>query len=150
MNRPTQEDGRVHGVIVGCQREDGRWLLIRRSENVAAPLKVCFPGGAVETGEDRDSAALREMREEVGLTVKLIGQVWRHDFSDKALTLFGYLANLNGEPSSSPGSQNTPQPCAHEVAEIMWLTADQAGSHPDAMPMTDRFVQALEMAASTG
>ncbi len=111
--------------------------MIRRSKNVAAPLKVCFPGGAVETGEDRDAAALREMHEEVGLTVELIAQVWRHDFTDRALTLYGYLAKLNDQ---------APRPCAHEVAEIMWLTTQEAGTHPDAMPMTDRFVAALEQA----
>lgn len=113
--------------------------MIRRSENVAAPLKVCFPGGAIETGEHRDAAAIREMREEVGLTVELVAQVWQHDFTDRNLTLFGYLAKFNGD---------TPKPCVHEVAEILWLTSDQARTHPDAMPMTDRFVQALAAAAS--
>lgn len=115
--------------------------MIRRSKNVAAPLKVCFPGGAIEAGEGRDAAALREMREEVGLAVELVGQVWRHDFTDRALTLFGYLAKLNSED---------PRPCAHEVAEIMWLTGEEAGGHRDAMPMTDRFVAALEEAVSKG
>lgn len=139
MSRPTQTDGRVHGVIVGCRRDDGRWLLIRRSEHVVAPLKVCFPGGAVEVGEARDAAALREMREELGVAVELVGQVWRHDFDDRNLTLFGYLAKLNG---------NTPQPDPNEVDQVLWLTAKQASSHPDAMPRTDRFVDALEAAIS--
>jgi len=137
MNRPTQEDGRVHGVIVGCQRDDGRWLLIRRGEHVAAPLKVCFPGGAVEPGESRDAAAEREIREEVGLAIELVGRVWRHDFTDRNLTLFGYLAKLLSEEV---------KPDPNEVSEVLWLTGDEAGSHPDAMPMTDRFVAALQEA----
>ncbi len=137
MNRPTQEDGRVHGVIVGCQRDDGRWLLIRRGEQVAAPLKVCFPGGAVEPGETQADAAVREIREEVGLGIELVDQVWRHDFTDRNLTLFGYLARLLG---------GDVKPDPHEVSEILWLTSDEASSHPDAMPMTDQFVAALQEA----
>jgi hypothetical protein len=31
MTRYYQPDGHLHGVIVACQREDGRWLLIRRA-----------------------------------------------------------------------------------------------------------------------
>lgn len=141
MQRPKQTDGRVHGVIVGCRDAEGRWLLIRRSEKVAAPLKVCFPGGAVESGEDRDAAAVREMREEVGIGVDLIGQVWRHDFEDRELTLWGYLGSLNG---------GVVRPDPHEVSEVLWLTAEEVCKHPDTMPMTDVFVGVLEAAVSGG
>lgn len=141
MNRPTQEDGLVHGVIVGVRNDAGLWLMIRRSKNVAAPLKVCFPGGAVESGEDRDAAAVREVREELGLEVELIKQVWQHTFTDRNLTLHGYLAK-------QLGGKLTPD--LHEVAEVLELTTEQASSHPDAMPMTDRFVAALEAMARSG
>jgi len=134
MNRPTQTDGRVHGVIVGCRRDDGRWLLIRRSEHVVAPLKVCFPGGAVEVGEDVRAAAKREMREEVGAEVELVEQVWRHDFDDRNLTLRGFRGRLlTAELTIDP----------HEVAEVLWLTAQEARSHPDALEKTGAFVEAL-------
>lgn len=135
MQRPKQTDGRVHGVIVGCRDGRGRWLLIRRGADVAAPLKVCFPGGAVEPGEDRDAAAAREMREELGVEVRLHGQVWRHDFDDRDLTLWGYLGSFNGDAL---------HPDPHEVSEVLWLTAEQVCQHPDAMPMTELFVKALE------
>ena len=134
MKRPTQEDGRVHGVIIGCQREDGRWLLIRRSDNVAAPGKICFPGGAVEVGENRDEAAVREMREELGVAVSITGPIWRHSFDDRPLTLHGYLGTLLSE-------ELAPDP--HEVAQALWLSEEEAKSHPDAMPMTDAFIKVL-------
>ncbi len=159
MTRPRQADGRVHGVIVGCPhprsnpnaappsnsqdnfREDplgdGRWLLIRRGKKVVAPGRVCFPGGAVEVGEDRMVAAVREMKEELGIDVSLTGPIWQHVFDDRPLTLWGFLA-------AEVGGELTPDP--YEVAEILWLTPDEVRTHPDAMPMTDLFVTALEAA----
>ncbi|GAB4110171.1 MAG: 8-oxo-dGTP diphosphatase MutT [Phycisphaeraceae bacterium] len=131
----------MHGVIVGCRDDAGRWLLIRRSANVAAPLKVCFPGGAVEVGETPEQAAVREIREELGLHVADIERVWDHTFPEHPLRLFGFLAR-------SYSGQLTPD--RHEVSEILWLTADEAGSHPDAMPRTQDFVTALECAAASG
>ena len=119
---------------MGCKRSDGRWLLIRRSEHVVAPLKVCFPGGALEPGEDVRAAAIREMREELGVEIELVGQVWRHDFDDRNLTLRGYFGRLLT-------AELTPDP--HEVAEVLWLTVKEARSHPDALPKTGAFVDAL-------
>jgi 8-oxo-dGTP pyrophosphatase MutT (NUDIX family) len=139
MQRPKQADGRVHGVIIGCRDDRRRWLLIRRGERVAAPLQVCFPGGAVEPGEDRDAAAVREMHEELGIEVKLHGLVWRHDFEDRELTLWGYLGSFNGDAM---------RPDPQEVSEVLWLTADEVRKHPDAMPRTEAFVRALEEAVS--
>ena len=139
MNRPRQADGRVHGVIVGCRDDAGRWLLIRRSERVVAPGQVCFPGGAVEAGEDRMAAAARETKEELGLDVTLRGPIWRHDFEDRPLVLWGFLATRTaGELKPDP----------YEVDEVLWLTRVQVLAHPDAMPMTETFVAALEEALS--
>lgn len=138
MTRPRQTDGRVHGSIVGCTDQSGRWLLIRRSEKVIAPGKVCFPGGAVEPGEDPMAAAAREIKEELGFDVTLTGPVWQHDFDDRPLTLFGFMATqVTGEMKPDP----------YEVAEVLWLTPDQVHTHPDALPMTELFVEALREAA---
>jgi len=132
--RPLQPDGRVHGVVVACRRYNGLWLCIRRSEWVAAPLKVCFPGGAIEVGESQESAVVREMREEVGAVVQPIKNIWRWDKPDGNLTLWGWTAELfSGEL----------QPDPKEVAEILWLTGEQAASHADAMPSNRDFVACL-------
>ncbi len=135
MQRPRQADGRVHGAIVACQRDDGRWLLIRRSRHVAAPLQVCFPGGAVEPGEQRRAAAAREVYEELGVGVELLDRVWRHDFDDKPLALFGYRGRLLSHDLS---------PDPHEVAETHWLSGDEIRAHRDAMVRTTDFLAALE------
>lgn len=124
----------MHGVIVGICRPDGRWLMIRRSALVAAPGKVCFPGGAIEEGEDREAAAVREVREEVGLELRAIQWVWHHETEDRPLTLWGYLGLADhfdavGHP--------------HEVAGLLWLTEAEIRRCPDLLGRTTDFLDHL-------
>ena len=134
LSRYLQADGRLHGAVVGCQREDGRWLLIRRSESVWSPLKVCFPGGGVDAGESHPEAAVREMREELGAQVELVRCVWHEDLPDRNITLWGWRAQL-------VGLELTPDPA--EVSAVLWLTAEEARSHSDSLPSTAAFMEAL-------
>jgi 8-oxo-dGTP diphosphatase len=133
--RPLQPDGRIHGVAVAVRRDDGKWLMVRRSQTVGSPLKVCFPGGTVEAGESQEEAVVREMREELGLEVRPLKRVWRYDFPDKPLTLFGWLAELR--------YQGPLQINQDEIAEVLWLAPDQGISHPDAMPTNQHFIACL-------
>ncbi|QQE12251.1 NUDIX domain-containing protein [Planctomycetota bacterium] len=134
--RPTY-NGRVHGVVVACYRpSDKKWLMIRRSEHVPAPLMICFPGGAREEGEALDIAALREMKEEVGADVTLLEQVWYYELDDKPLTLYGFLAKLDDDFSTL-----THDPA--EVKEILWLTTEEALAHPDAIGNSRFFLKEL-------
>ena len=120
-------------MIVACRRDDGRWLCIRRSDRVVAPLKVCFPGGAIEPGESQQSAVVREMREELGVTVEPLRCVWHWD-SPGDLTLWGWTA-------TTPTADLRPE--AFEVADVLWLTPGEIVDHPDAMPSNRSFVAAL-------
>ena len=131
--RPIQPDGRLHGVIAAIRRGE-QWLLIRRSEHVIAPGKVCFPGGAVEIGEDLAAAIVREVREELGILIRPIRQCWKWEALDRPLTLFGWIAEwVGGELSPDP----------HEVAEVIWLTAQEAIDHPHAIGTNREFVNCL-------
>ena len=132
--RTIQPDGHLHGVIVACQRDDGRWLLIRRSATVPAPLRVCFPGGGIDANEDQEAAVVREMREELAADVVPLRCVWHYCSSERALTLWGWHAALRSLTL-------TPNP--NEVHEILWLTATEALAHPDGLPRTDAFLAAL-------
>src|SRR3954469_4938600 len=136
--RPIQPDGRVHGVAVAVRREDGKWLMVRRSEKVGSPLKVCFPGGTVEAGETQEQAVVREMWEELGVKVRPVRQVWKHKFPDKQLTLFGWIAELEDE--------NQMQVNEDEIAEVFWLDANEGTSHPDAMLTNRDFLACLTSA----
>ena len=138
MPHDTQPDGTVHGVIFGCRRDDGRWLMIRRSRHVAlVPNAVCFPGGGVAHDEPPELAVIREAQEELGAQITPIKMVWQHTFGHRPIHLRGYLAALG------PG---TLRPDPLEVAEILWLSREEAMAHPDGLPTNEAFIAALERA----
>lgn len=56
---------------------DGSVLLVRRASGSAAGL-WSLPGGHLEPGERAEAAALRELREETGLTARLVGRLGVH------------------------------------------------------------------------
>jgi 8-oxo-dGTP diphosphatase len=137
MAHEIQSDGRVHGVVIGCRREDGRFLMVRRSRHVPLPLKVCFPGGGMMIGESQEAACVREAREELGAAVVPIKAVWRHEFMDRPITLLGWLATM--EPMGI-----CPNPL--EIAEVLWLSRQEAAAHPDGLETNVQFIDALERA----
>lgn len=63
--RPTQFT--AFGML---RNQDGRILLVRRQNTGHADGALGMPGGGVEEGEDFRQAVIREIREEVGCTVK--------------------------------------------------------------------------------
>lgn len=78
-------------VLIPLIRNAGGWsiLFTRRAESLAAHGgQIAFPGGAVETDESLEDAALRETEEEVGIPrrhVELIGRL------DDVITHSGFL-----------------------------------------------------------
>ena len=110
QQRTIQPDGHLHGVIVACQRDDDKWLLIRRSASVAAALQVCFPGGGIDAGESQSETVVREMQEELGAVVEPVKCVWTHTYAERAVTLWGWYATLR--PSELIAKPD-------EVAEIL-------------------------------
>ena len=68
----TTEDGRFH-YRVGCVLTDGDRLLVMRDEGTSA---YYLPGGRVHFGERVADAAVREMREELDITVTPRRLLW--------------------------------------------------------------------------
>lgn len=134
MIQPLQPVATLEGVVVACRRADGRWLLIRRSATVRRPLRVCFPGGWIDPGENQAAAVVREMREELDVEVVPVRCVWRHVFGEPPRVLWGWLAELTSSAAL---------PAPAEVHEVFWLTSNEAVQHPDVLPYTDAFLAAL-------
>ena len=64
---PLGEDEYRLVVSVWLKNSRGQWLITRRAEGKSQPLKWEPPGGCVQAGETTLDAALREVREEVGI-----------------------------------------------------------------------------------
>ena len=85
---PTRPDAVVAVVI-----RQGRILVIRRAKGVRHPGMWAPPSGKVEAGERQADAVIREMREEIGLEVRPILQVWECLSADGTHTLHWWLSD---------------------------------------------------------
>jgi 8-oxo-dGTP diphosphatase len=101
-------------VVAGLLERDGRVLITQRRADQALPLQWEFPGGKVEPGEAPVVALARELREEIGATVK-VGRIWDvlfHAYPAFDLVMLVYACRLVG---------NSDEPRAVEVADLQWV-----------------------------
>ena len=100
-------------VVGAAIVRDGRVLAARRTRPVAAAGRWEFPGGKVEAGESPEAALVREIAEELGVTVAVI-RLARRRGPDRR--------HPPGSSSRSPRSSTaSPMPSEHD--EIRWLAA---------------------------
>jgi len=120
--------------ILGIIRRSDLLLLIQRSPTVKAPLSWCFPGGHIEDGETEADALVREMREELNLTVRPGEYLLTQTKHDGRLILHCWSATiLDGEPASNPA----------EIAAFAWLTPGEIRSKSGLLPGTTDILDAL-------
>ncbi|MEN0613192.1 8-oxo-dGTP diphosphatase MutT [Klebsiella indica] len=91
------------GIIRNSQ---GEIFITQRAADAHMANKLEFPGGKIETGESAEQALVRELQEEVGITVKssrLFEQL-QHQFPDRHITLWFWLVEeWEGEPWGKEG-----------------------------------------------
>ena len=98
-------------VVAGLVIRDGRVRITQRTAAQSLSLQWEFPGGKVEAGEAPVAALVRELREEIGVTVE-VGTIWEvlfHAYPDFDLVMLVYPCTIvAGEPR------------AIEVADLVW------------------------------
>ncbi len=124
---------RRHGAVAVIRREE-KFLVIRRSQHVAAPGAYCFPGGGIEPGETEAEALVRELREELGVAVAPRRRVWRC-VTRWRVALAWWQAELSDE------AQLIPNP--DEVASCHWFDADELRALPGLLSSNVEFLDAL-------
>ncbi len=91
-------------VVAAVIVEDGLVLACRRARHKAAPGRWEFPGGKVEPGESPVEALVREIREELGVDIVVLGELTTDDtvVDGRTVRLTCLRARLDGpRPTTS-------------------------------------------------
>jgi 8-oxo-dGTP diphosphatase len=98
---------------------EGRWLLVRKRGTTA----FMQPGGKLEPGEAPDDALVRELKEELGLTVGTgeLGHVGRFTAAAANEAGFDVDADVYTAPLAGPVA-----PLA-EIEEMRWVGPEESG-----------------------
>lgn len=103
------------GLIRGQGQNADRFLISRRPPDIHLGDTWEFPGGKVEAHESPEAALRRELKEELGIDVR-VGDVYavgHHIFEDRVIFLLVYdCVHVDGQPR------------AIEVAEFRWVTGE--------------------------
>ena len=103
-------------VVAAIIRRDNKILITQRHGHVHLPGLWEFPGGKVEPQESFEAALLREIREELGVSIS-VGEVFfsiEHDYPTKSVRLhFFNCSIIQGEPQ------------ALDVADLRWVSPDE-------------------------
>lgn len=119
----------LHVAAVALVDDQGRVLLARRPAGKAMAGLWEFPGGKVEEDETPEEALLRELVEELGITILpadlTLAATAAHDYDDFHLHMPLYLCRR---------WQGTPR--AIEAEELAWVAPAAMAEYP--MPAADR------------
>lgn len=119
------------------QRADGReFLLAQRPEGKVYAGYWEFPGGKVETGESVRQALVRELQEEMGVTIEACSPWLTREFTyphAKVRIHFWRIEQWQGELA----------PLEHSA--VAWLTAGEAPSVAPILPANDPILKALAL-----
>jgi 8-oxo-dGTP pyrophosphatase MutT (NUDIX family) len=125
----------VPSVNVVVTNHRGDILMIRRSDNDNWAL----PGGAIDLGESLIDAAIRETREETGITCAITGLVGIYT-DPKHIILYTSNGEARQEFSivlTATAVDGQPTPSS-ESTEVRWVPPDDLETYPMDLAMTMR------------
>jgi 8-oxo-dGTP diphosphatase len=103
-------------AVVAVITKEKMVLIIQRGEDVPFPGYWAPLSGKMEPQEDQAEAVVREVREEVGLTVRPVRKVWECTAASGSHKLHWWLAEwLSGDLRPDP----------REVADARWLDVEE-------------------------
>lgn len=114
-------------VVAAVIVDDGRILACRRSPNRSAGGQWEFPGGKVEAGESASEALIREIREELGVGIEVLGELNEADtlVGDRVIRLTCFRTRLtDARPIESTDHDSFLWLTAPELETLEWALPD--------------------------
>ena len=123
-NISTQEDlhnNRVDAVVLIIHDAEKKRILLSREFRMApAEWVINFPAGLIDAGESAEQAAARELREETGLTLDAIDEVWKESYS-----AVGFSNEKNSVVIGKASGTILPSDSDMEEIEARWYTKEE-------------------------
>lgn len=103
-------------VACALIEQDGLVLAAQRGATMSLPLLWEFPGGKLEAGETPEQALIREVHEELGISVTITKALasTSHIYPDFTVTLYPFTCRWSGGAIT-----------LHEHNAMLWLKPEQ-------------------------
>lgn len=119
--------GRVIEVVAAVIEHEGMFLACRRRPDKAAGGKWEFPGGKIEPGETNEAALVREIQEELGTAIDVVGPLRTDDTTvgNNIIRLVCLRARLQGDvPSHSSDHDELRWVSPSDLSGLDWAAPD--------------------------
>lgn len=115
-------------VVAGIVSNQGKILCTQRGESKLSYIskKYEFPGGKVEIDESNEAALIRELQEELLMTVKVEEHfiTINHEYPDFKITMYAYMCETDSRECTLTEHLNALWLSIEELESLDWAAAD--------------------------
>lgn len=113
-------------VACAIIEKEGKVLAAQRSQTMTLPLKWEFPGGKIEAGESPEECLSRELREELGVSVRIGAALSpaTHCYPDFTVTLYPFTCRVAGGSITMHEHHALQWIEPRRMPELDWAAAD--------------------------